>query len=182
MNATNLQYTHKYNPMGPAGYLLTFRTYGTWLHGDERGSTDRKGHNIPGTPVISPDQALVEMEKRKLKQPPVTFTISQRKSVDQTIHEVCAHNKWILHAVNPRTQHVHAVITALKSPESVMNSLKSWCTRKMRENRLWNNEHSPWSRHGSTRYLWNEKDIHDAGVYVLYRQEENHRPNGRGTA
>ena len=25
----------------PIGYLVTFRCYGTWLHGDERGSFDR---------------------------------------------------------------------------------------------------------------------------------------------
>jgi hypothetical protein len=25
----------------PLGYLITFRCYGTWLHGDERGSIDR---------------------------------------------------------------------------------------------------------------------------------------------
>lgn len=25
----------------PLGYLITFRCYGTWLHGDERGATDR---------------------------------------------------------------------------------------------------------------------------------------------
>jgi len=27
-------------------YLITFTTYGTWVHGDERGSVDRE-HNIP---------------------------------------------------------------------------------------------------------------------------------------
>jgi hypothetical protein len=35
---------------GPLAYLITFPTYGTWLHGDERGSVDRD-HNLPGTPV-----------------------------------------------------------------------------------------------------------------------------------
>jgi hypothetical protein len=25
----------------PLAYLITFRCYGTWLHGDERGSVDR---------------------------------------------------------------------------------------------------------------------------------------------
>lgn len=32
----------------PLAYLITFRTYGTWLHGDERGSVD-KNHNKFGT-------------------------------------------------------------------------------------------------------------------------------------
>ena len=172
MNATNPQYPHKFNPMGPAGYLLTFHTYGTWLHGDPRGSMDRKGHTIPGTPVIPSDQARLRAESSRLKQQPVTFTVSQRESIDRTIHEVSAFNKWLLHAINVRTEHVHVVITALKSPESVMNSFKSWCTRRMRENRLWINVCSPWSRHGSIRYLWNEKDIRAACRYVLYAQTE----------
>ena len=32
-------------------YFITFRCYGTWLHGDERGSVDRF-HNIYGMPFI----------------------------------------------------------------------------------------------------------------------------------
>ena len=40
----------------------------------------------------------------------------------------------------------------------------------MRENGLWTSELTPWSYHGSTRYLWNERDIHDACHYVLYEQ------------
>ncbi len=38
----------------PVGFLLTFRCYGTWLHGDERGSLDRYGCGEPPVPVISP--------------------------------------------------------------------------------------------------------------------------------
>ncbi len=36
----------------PLAYLITFRTYGTWLHGDERYSIDRHGKNIYGAPCI----------------------------------------------------------------------------------------------------------------------------------
>ena len=33
----------------PLGYLITFRTYGTWLHGDKRGSVnDIHGLNMKG--------------------------------------------------------------------------------------------------------------------------------------
>jgi hypothetical protein len=64
MAATNVEYTHEYNPNGAAGYFLTFHTYGTWLHGDERGSIDRKGYNIPGTPVRVPNSTLAKIEIR----------------------------------------------------------------------------------------------------------------------
>jgi hypothetical protein len=38
----------------PLAYLISFRTYGTWLHGDNRGSTSRK-QNKYGTPRIAPN-------------------------------------------------------------------------------------------------------------------------------
>ena len=30
----------------PLAHLSTFRSYGTWLHGDKRGSVDRSHNNI----------------------------------------------------------------------------------------------------------------------------------------
>ena len=36
----------------PLAYLITFRTYGTWQHGDERGSVDRE-HNRYKSPYAS---------------------------------------------------------------------------------------------------------------------------------
>jgi hypothetical protein len=32
------------------GYLITIRSYGTWLHGDARGSMDRRNYNKFGGP------------------------------------------------------------------------------------------------------------------------------------
>ena len=37
----------------PLGYLITFRCYGTWLHGDQRGSIDR-WHNRYKSPYLPP--------------------------------------------------------------------------------------------------------------------------------
>jgi hypothetical protein len=34
----------------PLGYLITIRSYGTWLHGDARGSMDRRNYNKFGEP------------------------------------------------------------------------------------------------------------------------------------
>ena len=39
----------------PLAYLISFRAYGTWLHGDRRGSVDRF-HNRYGTPRIPPNE------------------------------------------------------------------------------------------------------------------------------
>ena len=66
MEPTKTTYSHRYNPLGPCGYLITFHTYGTWLHGDSRGSIDRI-NNIPGIPMLNSKQNRVLFEKSELK-------------------------------------------------------------------------------------------------------------------
>jgi hypothetical protein len=39
----------------PVGFLISFRGFGTWLHGDPRGSVDRL-HNRYGTPKQGPER------------------------------------------------------------------------------------------------------------------------------
>ena len=151
-------------------YFLTFSTYGSWFHGKEKGSVDRK-NNLPGTPFLKPDPKLANHERKSCKQPSVIFSWKQRKLIERAIGDVCTYNKWMLHAVNARMTHVHVVVSATKSPESVMNSLKSWCTRKLREELLMPDTIKTWSRHGSTRYLWNEKAVHDVCRYVTEFQD-----------
>ncbi|MCA1605476.1 MAG: hypothetical protein LC775_08420 [Acidobacteria bacterium] len=50
----------------PLAYLISFRAYGTWLHGDKRGPMSRK-QNKYGTPRIAPNPRLqqAEIEQRK---------------------------------------------------------------------------------------------------------------------
>ena len=45
----------------PLAYLLTFRTYGTWHHGDERGSVDRRSFNKFGNADITPTVGALEI-------------------------------------------------------------------------------------------------------------------------
>jgi hypothetical protein len=108
MNATNTNYTHAYNPIGPVAYFITFHTYSTWLHGDERGSIDRKGRNIPGTPMVPPDKALEQTERSRLKYPPIKINPEQKKLIDSTIREVIAHNKWA-RSITPHLRSGHGI-------------------------------------------------------------------------
>jgi hypothetical protein len=106
----------------PLAYLITIRTYGTWLHGDERGSVDRRFYNNYGTPKMAPNKRLVEAEEARLKHPPVTLNKAQRDVVEEAIREVCAHRGYQLAAVNVRTNHVHTVVAAACKPEPVMKN------------------------------------------------------------
>jgi len=56
----------------PIGFLITFRSYGTWLHGDERGSVDRN-HRAYGTPMLPSSSLRVSRDRMLMKQPPVTL-------------------------------------------------------------------------------------------------------------
>jgi REP element-mobilizing transposase RayT len=136
---------------------LTFRTYGTWLHGDERGSVDtHKGKNIYGTP--------------DMKNLSVLLDLSQRRAVEEAIREFCLNKSYHLHAINVRTNHVHAVVSAQTKPEPIINFIKSYSTRKLRKLNLISKEISLWSRGGSRRYLWKERHVALAIEYVLYGQ------------
>jgi hypothetical protein len=52
----------------PIAFLLTFRTYGTWLHGDPRGSFQRRaGQAWPA--ALSPQPHLERAMRRLLAHP-----------------------------------------------------------------------------------------------------------------
>ncbi len=154
---------------GPLGFLITFPTYATWLHGDSRGSVDRD-HNVPGTPMLGRDDPRQSREHRRLKHPPVLLDSQRRGVVHRTIIEVAEHRDWTLHALNVRSNHVHLVISAPDAPERVMNSLKSWCTRRMIEAGVLAPGTKVWVRHGSTRYLWKPDQLEAGCRYVCEGQ------------
>jgi hypothetical protein len=93
----------------PLAYLVTFRCYGTWLHGDERGSTDRF-RNAYKSPHIPADDRWKTHNIRKLKSEALTLNAEQRKSVESAIRETCVYRSWHLHALNVRTNQVHVVV------------------------------------------------------------------------
>ena len=72
----------------PLAYLITFRCYGTWLHGDERGSVDLC-HNVYGTPRLPPNNQRRRYEQGLLALPPVQLNSKQRAVVEKGIRETC---------------------------------------------------------------------------------------------
>ena len=103
----------------PLAYLLTFRTFGTWLHGDERESIGRDGRNHYGKPRIQPKPEFESAMKEETKQPPFILTKPMRRVVESAIKELCERRRYGLLAVNVRTNHAHAVISAQMKPERI---------------------------------------------------------------
>ncbi len=153
----------------PIAYLITFRTYGTWLPGDSRGSIDRF-HNVFSSPRAPSNIVREQQSARKLKGEPVILDSQRRSSVESAIREVCGHRGWMLFALNVRTNHVHAVTSAQASSGRVLGDLKSYSTRRMRCDKNWTEDHSPWVDKGSKRNLWNSDHIWHACEYVVNGQ------------
>ncbi|MEQ1604985.1 MAG: hypothetical protein ABL999_08955 [Pyrinomonadaceae bacterium] len=154
----------------PLGYLITVRTYGTWLHGDERGSVDRHGKNIYGTPRIVQNENLRSQMAEEMRAEPFILNREQIFVVDSEIREVCLVRNYLLRALNVRTNHFHVVVSAQKRPELIASSFKSNATRSLREKDLVLPESRIWSRGLSRRYLWKPHHVAGAIDYTLNRQ------------
>lgn len=162
----------KYHSRMVLAYLITFSTYGTWLHGEFAGSVDLD-HNRPGAPTLAPDPIRVQYEQKLLLTRPVKLTDQMRFVVNQAIDEVCTYRSWRLHACNVRTNHVHVVVTARETPERVMMQFKAYSTRRMRETRIVESGHKVWARHGSTRYVTTPRSLARAIQYVRDEQGDD---------
>ncbi len=151
---------------GPLAYFLTFSAYGTRLHGDERGTVDRD-HNTPFEPPLPSSPAWVEAARARMKGRPAYFDEPARKIIERSFAETCSYRGWQLLAVHCRTNHVHAVASAMRPPEGVMHDLKTYATRALRAAGRFEPRQPVWASHGSTRYLWNEHDVSAACTYTI---------------
>lgn len=154
----------------PLAYLITFRSYGTWLHGDIRGSVDRDNTTF-GASRVEHRPARKTYEISMLNREPVLLDAQMRHSVEHAIRETCEKRGWKLRAVNVRTNHAHSVVsTGQLNADSVLAAFKANATRVMREYGCWSSAETPWVKKGSRRYLWNENSVDRAVDYVLFGQ------------
>jgi len=160
----------------PLGYLLTWTCYGTWLHGNDRGSVDRD-HNRVGASYLPLDEKRLEREESRLANQMMVLDDQRRLIVHKTIEAHAALRTWKMHAWNVRTNHVHVVTGPLGvEPGAAVGQFKSWCTRRLREAGLAGEKERLWTRRSSTRYLWQSEDVHRAVLYVRDGQGEDLLP------
>ena len=153
----------------PEAYLLTSTTYGSWLHGDERGSVDDERNEF-ATMRIMRFPLLKTVRGNALVQPPMYFNTKMIRVVDSAIKEVCAFREWLLHALSVRTNHIHAVVFGAVEPERILGDFKRYATRALRRDSLVGPSRRVWTEGGSTRYLWKKESVTRAMNYVLREQ------------
>ena len=157
----------------PLAYLITLRTYGTWLHGDPRESVDRHGKNVYGTPRQKPNAELARIMREEMSGPPFILSNDQRVAIHREIEDVCRRRNYYLRALNVRTNHLHSVVTAQIEPEIIINAFKANATRALREQGLVGRDTRVWSRGKSRRYLWRPQSVELGIDYTLNQQGEN---------
>ncbi len=83
----------------PLAIFITFRTYGTWLPGDERGTVNRF-HNKYNTERIGEVPEWVAINRDRMKAEPFVMSARQRACVRKAIRETCKFRNWRLYAVH----------------------------------------------------------------------------------
>jgi REP element-mobilizing transposase RayT len=150
----------------PLAYFITWTTYGTWLPGDERGWCKR------GSRVIEPpDPALSDAARGAMTEEPVVLNQAQRELLDAVIVKHCAIRRWILHARNVRSNHVHIVVSAALAGAEVRAQLKAWCSRRLSEQaglegRSKNGLCRWFSERGDVEWIDDEEQLGSASLYV----------------
>ena len=153
----------------PLAYFITFTCYGTWLHGDDRGSVDRD-NNVPGTPFLLPDSDRQSKEATNVA--PYSLDDPHRQIALKAIVEIASKKAWTLWAAHVRSNHIHVVVTAASPVERVMNDIKAAVSRRLNKAHPFERDCVRWTRHGSTRYLWRDEQLEAAVQYVVDDQGE----------
>lgn len=155
----------------PLAYFLTWSTYGTWLPGDERGWVEyRVGWKLP-------DPARKLEAEARMAEDACILDKAERALVEATIEDYCVRRRWILYAVNCRTNHLHIVVGAHRKPEQMRAQFKAWCTRRLKELAVERGQSATvrenrWAERGSQRYINDEPSLADSVVYVNEGQDK----------
>jgi REP element-mobilizing transposase RayT len=159
----------------PIAFFLTWSTYGTWLPGDARGWIEyRRGFQLPD-PILELECAA------RMTEDACRLAPHQRERVHKQVAETCEHKRWLLHAVNCRTNHVHIVLSSTAHPKIIREQLKAWCTRRLNEQQAdsgipeQERRSKWWAERGSIRWIFREADLAAAIEYVLNQQDNPHR-------
>ena len=155
----------------PFAYSITFRTYASWLHGNNRESVDPR-HNIFFTPRIRTNSNLEKRMRSNCNEPLFLLSSSQRTTVLNAIVDTCAHAGWHLYAAHVRTNHVHIILQTACSPDKAAISLKAYATRYLKKaNANLLREHY-WARGQSTKPFFDSTRLFRAMQYVIEEQGE----------
>jgi len=158
-------YWKKTQQATPLAYHITFGTYGARLHGDEKGTVDRRT-NVPGTPVVGEIDARRRIEMDRMRFPPVFLTAEQRRHAEAVIPEICTRGGWTHHVSAAGPDHVHVVLTTDRDGQKVRHWLKRWLGESLSARWRLIVGQSWWAEGGSVKRIWENRYFREAVEYV----------------
>ena len=154
----------------PLAFFITWTVYGTFLQGDDRWWRDRdKGQRRP--------QPLLEAWHRdRLNHEIVLLTEEHRNVVSDAIRQHCQHRDWKLWEANPRSNHVHVVVSAAGfEGVKVRDQLKANATRRLRQTFSVFQERPVWTKGGDWKCVNSKEDLEQVILYASEVQERMDR-------
>jgi REP element-mobilizing transposase RayT len=156
-------------------WFFTWRTYGSWLPGQDgfvgyyRPVQDRRViDNVPGEPTTEPIPSLERYAQAAMKGQPILLIAEQAKVILAQLQETAACRGWIIDAVAVMINHVHVVygVPGDPDPSAMLRDWKSYASRAL--NRISPKPHEGrwWADSGSTRPLKTEEHRLAAICYV----------------
>jgi REP element-mobilizing transposase RayT len=155
--------------MTTLAHLLTFRSFGTWVTGDARGSVQHATGADPARrrPPIAP---LARAMRAQMREAPVLLGADERECVELAVLDACQFRNWTLHALGVRSNHVHVVVAADAAASRILAVLKARATYRLREHGLAPAEGKVWARGGHVHDLSSPAALERAAHYVTHGQ------------
>ena len=150
----------------PLAYYITWTVYGTHLQGAATGW--RKF----GRGFKSPQPLLEAWHEERLNYPIQLLNEASREIVATKIEEHCQHRSWHLWIANPRSNHVHVVVTATDYHGAIVrDQLKANCTIGLRIHDAIFKDRPVWTKGGDWQCVNTEEDLHSVIEYVRDAQD-----------
>jgi hypothetical protein len=150
----------------PIGYFITWTVYGTFLQGDMRWWRKR------GAGEQAPRPRLEHWHRDRLKHDIILLSDQHRDVVFSEIEYHCKNRQWKLWVANPRTNHVHVVVTAPGYfGKKVRDQLKANCTGGLRQDDKQFTDRPVWSVGGDVQVLETNDDLDQAAQYAGEAQD-----------
>lgn len=160
-------------------WFLTWRTYGTWLPGDERGfvgpvveaNGERVIRNAPGTPQEEPAPGLHDYAQSIMRADPILLEPGHAAEVFAQFRETASVRGWTMLALAVLSNHIHVVVRVEGDPDGadVLRDFKSYASRRLNDAYGKPTGGSWWSESGSRRVL---RDESSAVATVRYVREQ----------
>jgi REP element-mobilizing transposase RayT len=155
--------------MGPLlAHFLTWTCYGTWTRGRAPGWIDGKGERGFGASIEEPDPILARRDMANLSEPPFLMDAPLRRVALDAMLALAGDKGWNLLAAHVRANHVHVVVSGMADPARGMAAFKARITRDLRAAGVRRERY--WTRHGSTRHIFDPAKLDEVLDYVISRQ------------